>query len=1390
MANSKDKPCHLFLRGSCKFGARCKYSHSQAKNQDSNAREGGTRKPIALDGGSEQAFRQWRFMVPKSDTQVILPLRAKLGAFFQQALTLVNQDPGIMQQVVTLLANEGGLQRINELAQQDLDGLFGKRGAEVFSSQIIPLYQVISHPSIVVSAILEQAVGTLYNYLYGINGQRAIKLFSFVVRTLEAGEFPPDNIETCVAVFSQMIDINVNATVNEHLHGPAKAFARLVEARGTDVAGAALDHIERINRRLNLGMQMQLKSSSVPSKKKTGKARFKLDQTPPGGRHDNDSADICSIRIMPTYKEIQSNQTEYLPVNDPELLHLPGLQGLLDRQFRLLREDNVGPLRDAIRSELEGLQGRRDNASGRQRKQLQRTFSYRGVLLTEVNFERRIGFHLTVRFDKPEQLLRSGRTAQGDWWEQSRRLQLDSLVCLLDSSGSVVFCTVGEVRETANKSKNGAGSRVKTVYERSDKDPHAYVTLAPVTTDNMNIQLLLEHFIASQRIGRVTLSLIEFPGVLLPSFQPTLLALQQMQKKGDLPFANFLAPLDVDDGPDTNVPPPAYSLKPGFQFNLRCIMKKGEDLLLNTREQFDIKKLQDGSSLDNAQAVALVDSLSRRLALIQGPPGTGKSYTGVALIKVLLANKNKQTRRFLGPGLQVNVNPGTNIGPIVCVCYTNHALDQLLEHLVKGGVKQVIRIGSRSKSELLAECTLRKVASKMEKTKTEKTRMYELYQALEALEEDLENLFGELARADSLGTIRDHLRFHHPKHYGELFGNTDDEGFEEVRHNKKSVVNQWLQRGNRDPPGRTIDPRPIPVLIRVSLNAMSHAERQALHQFWLSEITGHLFETIKSLLLETNETRTKLDQVRREVDLRCLDQANIIGVTTSGLARNIDLMRRVDAKVMLCEEAGEVLESHTITAFLPSLQHVILIGDHLQLRPQIQNYHLQHDNPSGEKYSLDISLFERLVQPPGPSTTRLPFTTLETQRRMHPSISRLIRDTLYPKLQDSDTVSEYPPVSGLRKRLFWFDHGMPENNEAETVTTSRTNDFEVEMTAALVTHLVRQGVYSSENIAVLTPYLGQLQKLKRRFSSSFEIVLNDLDQDDLQNAELTSDDGAATTAPPLQIAKTSLRNALRLATVDNFQGEEAAVVIISLVRCNKKNNCGFLRTSNRINVLLSRAKHGMYIIGNARTSSHVQMWDDVITILKDSDSFGTSLELMYVTNVFIAAMPVSANVIQTFCMLPSDAWNHVRDHLRDVITPVPRSAVILASRNAMLPFMIQTEFFLVDTRSRICPAGNRRTQVKLSAGGKSSGQFQPVGIRSKSSVSPTSLLRRISVRPHVAPFYLVATPANRNAISASPAKVMANAHKNVAGTTLPASMPVPMNAMGMFLAHHAASHAK
>ena len=270
----------------------------------------------------------------------------------------------------------------------------------------------------------------------------------------------------------------------------------------------------------------------------------------------------------------------------------------------------------------------------------------------------------------------------------------------------------------------------------------------------------------------------------------------------------------------------------------------------------------------------------------------------------------------------------------------------------------------------------------------------------------------------------------------------------------------------------------------------------------------------------------------------------------------------MNPKVLICEEAGEILEAHTLTAFLPSIEHAILIGDHEQLRPGVQNYDLSLENPRGVKYSLDVSTFERLITNPD---LEIPHETLQTQRRMDPSISDLIRKALYPALKDHDSVLAYPPVKGVRNRLYWLDHREPETGEDPTqvLQNSHSNIYEVDLVQALATHFVRQGVYKSNEIVLLTPYVRQLLKLRDMLSNTFEIVIGDKDQDELAKEGLDAADTG-----PVAKHRAMLKQRMRISTIDNFQGEESKIVIISLVRSNQEKRCGFLRTTNRINVLL------------------------------------------------------------------------------------------------------------------------------------------------------------------------------------------------------------------------------
>lgn len=87
---------------------------------------------------------------------------------------------------------------------------------------------------------------------------------------------------------------------------------------------------------------------------------------------------------------------------------------------------------------------------------------------------------------------------------------------------------------------------------------------------------------------------------------------------------------------------------------------------------------------------------------------------------------------------------------------------------------------------------------------------------------------------------------------------------------------------------------------------------------------------------------------------------------------------------------------------------------------------------------------------------------------------------------------------------------------------------------------------------------------------------------------------------------------MKITVVDNYQGEESDIILLSLVRSNEKGNVGFLKTENRICVALSRAKYGFYMMGNMNNLYNSgNLWKQIKETLEKQDSFGKYFVYFY-----------------------------------------------------------------------------------------------------------------------------------------------------------------------------------
>ncbi|KAK7441735.1 hypothetical protein VKT23_016398 [Stygiomarasmius scandens] len=310
-----------------------------------------------------------------------------------------------------------------------------------------------------------------------------------------------------------------------------------------------------------------------------------------------------------------------------------------------------------------------------------------------------------------------------------------------------------------------------------------------------------------------------------------------------------------------------------------------------------------------------------------------------------------------------------------------------------------------------------------------------------------------------------------------------------------------------------------------------------------------------------------------------LEKSDVI-CTTCITSASIPL-NHIDFPVVFLDEASMSTEPASLIPLMKGSRHVALIGDHKQLPPVITS-------PEAQAMGLGISLFERLTE-----EGEIPSIMLNIQYRMHPAISQFPSLEFYnlslldgtidrsgyvsPKLMPPNisaallppghtgTVEEgsdiRPEVSSSnRPPVIFLDHAGTETPKSK----SRVNWNEAHIVASVVEDLLlhNDGLLG-QDIGIIAPYVAQVSLLTRLFNTDpkyrkrFCSVLGDHRAMQLKHIEIK--------------------------TVDGFEGREKDVIIFSTVRNNPGGYIGFLADRRRLNVGLTRAKRGLFVVGSLST---------------------------------------------------------------------------------------------------------------------------------------------------------------------------------------------------------------
>ena len=602
--------------------------------------------------------------------------------------------------------------------------------------------------------------------------------------------------------------------------------------------------------------------------------------------------------------------------------------------------------------------------------------------------------------------------------------------------------------------------------------------------------------------------------------------------------------------------------------------QKESDTLSTLRVPGDLWKCIE-DNYNQFQIEAIRQSRKRAgVTLVQGPPGTGKTTTILGMLSVLLSHSDTRdeeeellsSRMITGKQRRKtkNIYPSTDYGG-------QHAVLRLRKALAGEPLSSSSSCESSSDEADSSIETPRRLASLLNSEMMRYSKIGECKNWMDEIPQDpldqskchlQYSLHGQTPKGVRI------VQIGAPKTSGgtSAFGAKNrmlvcapsNAAIDEIL---RRIVNEglWGRDGEKFSPSVVrLGPNVHPSLVQYSLERMA----------------------------QTVQVGTSTSQVQSElgVELKAkaavLREAQIVCSTLS-VAGSQDLRQFRDLKfdTVVIDEASQAIELSTLIPLQMGCSRLILVGDHKQLPATVFS-------KLAETHLYSRSLFERLHQ------SGYPMCLLKRQMRMHPKIAQFPSELFYDgEIETAEQIMDIIPnqpwssVSFFGPLVF-FDI---EEGKEQVSLQSKINEEEAVFIESLITTLMQQYPEDVLNrivkrTAVITPYAEQVRLISEKIRRVF---------------------GVSDPTKPCPI---------EVNTVDGFQGREKDIIIASTVRA-AEGSIGFLADIRRMNVMLTRARTNMWIVGHRSTLtnnsaspwallvSHIDKQNCVVKVTKPIESF-------------------------------------------------------------------------------------------------------------------------------------------------------------------------------------------